>query len=362
MQRKLSLVAALLLAASPALAQNPPINLANWTTEQINGTAPWVVDAPRQFCSATNLTITDSSVLYSDFTMPGFLEFRFFIDAAGGDDDLCGFVIGWNPGDSTNPTPDYLLFDWKKTTQTFQDWGTALAGTAVSRVTGPFTRGYGGGPRDLWSHTGNCAQLARGNVFGATGWNHDTNYNFRIVFTATTLDIWINGNQEFSLAGTFNVNGRFACYQYSQHGTSFQFPLAGAFTSYGTACRGSGGTPYLFSPNVPYLGQDLPIIIANVGAASVPLLFVGASNASWNGIPLPLDLTAAGAPGCSLLASGQILLPVGNYNGTGYIALPIPGNLPAGTRLFVQCMNLDLAANQLGLVFSNGGDATLGVR
>jgi hypothetical protein len=32
------------------------------------------------------------------------LEFRMTIDPSGGDDDLPGFILGWQPGDSTNPT------------------------------------------------------------------------------------------------------------------------------------------------------------------------------------------------------------------------------------------------------------------
>ena len=121
--------------------------------------------------------------LYSDFPIAGTIEFSITADPAGGDDDLFGFVLGWNPGDSSNPTADYLLVDWKKVTQTYQNWGTAQAGLALSRVTGQFTRGYGNGPIDLWSHTGVCTELARGTNYGATGWVHGTDYTFQVLFT-----------------------------------------------------------------------------------------------------------------------------------------------------------------------------------
>jgi hypothetical protein len=351
-----------LLCAPPALAQNPPIDLTRWTTEHLNGTGPWVLDAPRLNCHATNQAITDCAVLYSDFQMPTDLEFRMWIDPDGGDDDLCGFAIGWNPGDASNPNADYLLVDWKRTTQSFQDWGSAVAGLAVSRVVGPFTRGYGGAPKDLWSHTGVCTELARGSVHGSQGWSFATNYHFRVLFTGGNLTIWVNGVPEFSLSGSFNTSGRFACYQFSQPLTSFQFPTAGSFTEFGAGCRGSAGTPYLFSPSTPFLGQELPIIVANLARNAVPFLFVGASSSTWRGIPLPFDLTTLGAPGCSLYASGEILLPVANFSGTGYLALPIPGSLFAGTRFHTQSMVVDPTANSLGLVFSNAASGTVGVR
>src|SRR5690606_40800060 len=102
------------------------------------------------------------------------------VDPAAGDDDIIGFMLGWQPGDSANATADYILVDWKKTTQTYQDWGTAQAGLALSRVTGTFTRGFGGAPIDLWSHTNNCTELLRSTNYGASGWAFGTDYHFRV--------------------------------------------------------------------------------------------------------------------------------------------------------------------------------------
>lgn len=352
-----------LLCAGAVLAQNPPIDLTKWTTEQINGTGPWIVDAPMQHAFSTNTAITDASVLYSDFTLNGVLEFRLHVDPSGGDDDIIGFIIGWNPGDSSSTTADYLLVDWKKTTQSFQDWGQAKAGLALSRVKGRFTRGYGSAPIDLWSHTGVCTELARGNVYGARGWEFAADYNFRIIFTAGSLHVWVNDTLEFHVTGSFNT-GRFGCYNFSQHMTGFQFPLPGAFTPFGSGCRGSVGTPYLFSPGTPYVGRTLPLIIANLPVSAPVVLWIGASNTIWNGVPLPLDLTPLGAAGCKLLVSGDLLVPVTNYNGTAYLDLLIPPFVPPSTSpLFhVQGMVVDPTANGLGAVFSNGGSATVGIR
>ncbi|MCA8951765.1 MAG: hypothetical protein KDE27_19810, partial [Planctomycetes bacterium] len=122
---RITLVAACLsFAAGSVLAQNPTIDLNVWTEEQINGAAPWTVDAPRFFTESTNLVNTDASVFYSDFDVV-LLDFRMTIAVGAGDDDLAGFILGWQPGDSANATADYILVDWKRTTQTYQDWGTA---------------------------------------------------------------------------------------------------------------------------------------------------------------------------------------------------------------------------------------------
>src|SRR5262249_5064622 len=208
-----------------------------WNVEDFNSTGVWYLEAPRRYCQFTNITITDCSVLYSDFNFSGQIEFRLDVALGYGDDDLIGFVLGFNPGDSTNPNSDYLLVDWKSVTQLYSNWGTATAGLALSRVTGVFTPGTGGGPIDLWSHTGVCAELARGNVYGQRGWAAGKKYFFRVSFSPTVVDIAINGVPEFHVTGNFKP-GRFGCYNFSQSGMEFQFPILGSFQTTGTGCKG----------------------------------------------------------------------------------------------------------------------------
>jgi hypothetical protein len=94
---------------------------------------------------------------------------------------------------------------------------------------------------------------------------------------------------------------------------------------------------------------------------SVAVLFLG-SNSQWNGIPLPLDLTPAGAPGCTLLVSATGIQTVGTTaGGLGLATLVIPGDPSlVGTRFYNQFAVLDPAANALQLAFSNGGAALIG--
>jgi hypothetical protein len=348
--------------ALPVLAQNPTIDLNAWTVEHVNGSGPWTVDPTRLHVESTNTVNTDVSTFYSDFNVT-LLEFRMRIDPAGGDDDLPGFLLGWQPGDSANATADYLVVDWKKVTQTFQDWGTAQAGLAISRQTGTFTRGYGGGPIDLWSHTLNCTELARSVNHGTTGWDFATDYFFRVLYTPSSVDVWLDGVLEFSLAGTFPP-GRFACYNYSQSRTGFQFPIPGAFTLYGNGCQGSSGTPYLFGPETPYVGHAIPVIVANLPPNALAVVVLGLSDTSWSGLPLPASLAPLGAAGCSVLASPDVLLPATNFNGTAYMTIVLPPQVvPSSTpAFFVQSFAIDPAANTLGLVLSNAGSVAIGIR
>jgi hypothetical protein len=360
--RPLLPLCAILCVALPGTAQNPTVDLGQWTVEHLNGTGPWTVDPARLWAESTNTAITDCSVLYSDFDVT-FLEFRMRVDPDGGDDDVIGFLLGWQPGDSSNATANYVVVDWKKVTQAFQNWGTATAGLAISRQTGTFTRGYGNGPIDLWSHTLNCTELARSTTYGNTGWSFATDYFFRVIYTPANVEVWVNNQLELGVTGAFTP-GRFACYNYSQSRTGFQFPLPGSFSPYGSGCQGTAGTPYLFAPQTPYAGHDLPVIVANLLPAALPVIVLGISSTTWLGVPLPFDLAPLGAAGCTVLASADVLLPATNFNGTAYTTIALPANLVPSTlpAFHVQSFATDFAANPLGIVLSNAASVAIGIR
>lgn len=149
------------------------------------------------------------------------------ISVTGGDDDFIGFALGFNPGDTSNPSADYLLVDWKGGTQSFNfsescgtPGGSAPRGIAVSRVTGIPTAD------ELWTHMdfdqGTCSplgwgleQLARANTLGSTGWSRNVEYEFRIQYGRDRLQIWVNDVLEFDLVGDFPP-GRLGFYNFSQ--------------------------------------------------------------------------------------------------------------------------------------------------
>ncbi len=98
-------------------------------------------------------------------TLSGTIEVQ-----ATSDDDFIGFVPGYNSGDDTNASADYLLIDWKQTTQS----------------------------------TG-----------GVAGWIDDTVYDFDLIFTSTNVVVSVNGNEELNISGNF-ANGSSGFYNLSQ--------------------------------------------------------------------------------------------------------------------------------------------------
>ena len=104
--------------ASPALAATV-VDLNDWTAESYPAVpgfraGVWTV-------AAGGGTVTQSvngqpTIFYSDFNSYGTVATGNIKVTSGSDDDFIGFVIGFNPGDTTNSAADYLLIDWKAAT------------------------------------------------------------------------------------------------------------------------------------------------------------------------------------------------------------------------------------------------------
>ena len=140
----------------------------------------------------------------------------------GGDDDYLGFALGFQPGDSMNPSADYLLIDWKRTDQEFT-WGcggelVAKRGLAVSRVFGVPSDG------EFWGHVNvdeacsdvdnGLQELQRGFAFGSAGWEVNRTYVFEFRFTESSLRVSVDGTPELDITGNFE-DGRFAFYNFA---------------------------------------------------------------------------------------------------------------------------------------------------
>ncbi|HEX2475308.1 MAG TPA: PEP-CTERM sorting domain-containing protein, partial [Lacipirellulaceae bacterium] len=142
--------------------------------------------------TATHNVNADASVLHSPDSA---LNKRFFgLVTPGTDDDVIGFVLGFEPGDAQlSSSADYMLIDWKGVDQTFNflDFGAVNfhhdqtptgpmpVGLALSRVTGIPTAD------ELWQHTdyienpaGAVQQLARGATLGSTPYNRTGGSHF----------------------------------------------------------------------------------------------------------------------------------------------------------------------------------------
>lgn len=136
-----------------------------------------------------------------------------------------------------------------------------------------------------------------------------------------------------------------------------------AFRVGGMGCVGSAGLPSLaLSGGVqPWLGDTYQVRTSPVPSPGASVLVLGASDATWNGLSLPLDLSLLGMPGCRLYLSLDVLIPFANSNPIVPLTIPNDGSL-LGANLFHQTAILDTPANPLGLIWSNLGTATIGAR
>ena len=138
-------------------------------------------------------------------------------------------------------------------------------------------------------------------------------------------------------------------------------PVSAEVATYGTGC---GSPPLGFVPlNRPVLGTTASALMSlpptPIGAASV-----GFSNTSYNGVPLPLELSFLGLPGCWQLQSQEALaLPVtvGPANASLRFDLAIPNDpVWLALDLYVQGFCLAPGANPSNIIVSNGVAWTIG--
>ena len=141
----------------------------------------------------------------------------------------------------------------------------------------------------------------------------------------------------------------------------------GPFTSQRWAFRvtcggGSGGAvPLMANTGVPTLNQSFSLDLSQAAKNSQALFAFGASRTMWATVNLPLDVSPFGAPNCSLLASIDLIIPMGTSPaGAASLTVQVP-NAPflVGRTFYNQALVVD-RVNSLGLVFSNGGAGTVG--
>ena len=131
------------------------------------------------------------------------------------DDDFIGWAIGYQAGDATDSDAEWILFDWKQGNQFGVDcWG--YDGLVMSRVSGVI------GTADHWCHTGSVSEIARADSYSSTGWSNYTTYMIEVNYSATQVDIYVDGTLEFSETGSFPY-GNFGLYTNSQQSVIFTF-------------------------------------------------------------------------------------------------------------------------------------------
>ncbi|MCA9583436.1 MAG: DUF4215 domain-containing protein, partial [Myxococcales bacterium] len=148
------------------------------------------------------------------------VEFEMAVETTD-DDDFIGWTVGFDSGESTSATADWLLFDWKQANQTAFS-ANATRGLAMSRVEGIANT------TTLWGHTGAVTEIARANNYADTGWADNQVYRVRMEASATRIRVWVDldpndnipGTLEFDETGTFPT-GKFGFYTFSQPNDRF---------------------------------------------------------------------------------------------------------------------------------------------
>ena len=195
------------LSAFPVVAAT--VDLSTWGAQNYSpGAGNWVLQPGNT--SVLQTLNGNPTVFLSDQSAIGTAIQGTIRVNTSSDNDFVGFVLGFSAGDFANAAADYLLIDWKQGNQ-----APATAGLAVSRVTG-----IAATADPFWAHTGAVSELARGATLGSTGWSENVNYVFSFAFSATNLQVSVNGVEQFNLNGSFS-GGNFGFYNYSQSGVLY---------------------------------------------------------------------------------------------------------------------------------------------
>ena len=117
---------------------------------------------------------------------------------------------------------------------------------------------------------------------------------------------------------------------------------------------------HLTASSLPRLGTSMVVSLDHL-PVDVAFLLTGLSNTTSSLGPLPLDLAAFGAPGCSGRVSPDATALLVGAGNTASWSLLLP-NAPSllGTRFYQQALVVDPGRNALGGVVSDAAAATAG--
>jgi hypothetical protein len=218
----------------------PTIDLSKWAAESYAPMSDEYYSLPNWNISADKKSVLEYSNCQPALFLSDFLVMNSRIHVkikpmttSELDDDYFGFAMGVQPGDTTNHQASYLLIDWKNSIpgeELYKDFigggpgGLAKIGLAVSQVNGIPT------PDEFWQHVDDTqvspqgeglTELSRATTLGNTGWTFDHEYDFSFEFTKTSLNVYIDGSLEITIAGNF-TNGKLAFYNFSQGGVNYK--------------------------------------------------------------------------------------------------------------------------------------------
>ena len=137
----------------------------------------------------------------------------------------------------------------------------------------------------------------------------------------------------------------------------------GTFGGFGAGCAGSLGVPSIAAApgQRPRLGSAFTIDAGGL-PYGIALMWLGTSNVTSSGLPLPLPLAGLGMPGCSLLVETAYSAALVGPSSTAGFTLAIPNNAALfQVSLYCQAFSLDPFANAFGFAASAGGALRIGL-
>ena len=143
----------------------------------------------------------------------------------------------------------------------------------------------------------------------------------------------------------------------------YRSPIPGSYSTFGSGCASTALPTALSATTLPKINTTFTLRVSNLQPFYPGLLLFGFSNSTWNGVPLPLDLSFLGMKGCNLLVSWdlQVAFYAGPSGGTWDLPLPIPKDPTLeGVTFYNQAWVLDPKANAFGVGTSNGGKGVIG--
>lgn len=256
-----------------------------------------------------------------------------------------GKTVLFGGADNSGVSGDTWLYDGTDWTQSTFTGATPTPRTHATMVYDPFRKVcvlFGGNEElpnplvlaDTWEFDGTSWQLM-------TSGTPNARYEHSMAMNTNLKRVVVFG-------GTTNNSGSLETDETWEYGAN------AGYQTFGTGCAGSLGTPVL-SSTLPRLGSPWTSSASNVGGSAS--LWFGVSNTNWGPVSLPAGLWAIGAPGCNVLVSWDVRVPM-TASGTSAsfgLTLPIDGAL-FGAKVHNQVLILEGSK----IVVSNAGTATLG--
>jgi hypothetical protein len=143
---------------------------------------------------------------------------------------------------------------------------------------------------------------------------------------------------------------------------------SGQYWTFGDGCAGTAGTPILEAApeSLPQIDGSMTIRFTNLpsSTASTGVFgILGFSTTDWAGIPLPVDLTPFGMPGCKWYVAMRRSTFIPYTGTTAQWTLDIRDDVSlVGMRFYNQGLVLDPGVNYLNAVMTNVGGGEIGLK